>query len=522
MATAAAVLAAPFFGLAGAFLADRFLGLSVAAGFTVGFALLGVLVAPYYRKSGAVTLPDFLAVRFGNPLVRFAAMVILVAVSLPILAAAMALAAEVAVLSLRLSPGVAAVAVLVTVLLTSLLGGMRAATFSGGAQAAVAILAILVPAALLSTQEYGLPVPQVTFGYALQATAGEAPIGVLSGDALPVSGLDDFNTLALALCLALGLAAMPHLVARFGAAPGVGQARVTAGWAIVVVGIVAATAPAIAAFVRLSILRDVVGVELADLPQWIFDYGRAGMLLVCGEAPISAAAIGTACGAGTVVNGLVPSDIAIGADLVTLGFAEITGLPYVLTALVAAGAIAVALATAAATLTAIATSLGNDLFGRLFARRASAGRRLIVTRLALIAVAAVASWLAFHRADEVFAYAIAAPSVAAAGFFPALVLGVFWKRTTFWGALTGMVAGGGATIVYAIMLNTGALAPVPVTGLTDAGVSAAASAVFGLPLGFALTIVVSLLTRAPGPGRLEVADAIRRPSPDPILEDHAV
>jgi cation/acetate symporter len=376
---------------------------------------------------------------------------------------------------------------------------------------------------LLSVQEYGFPAPQITFGYAIADTSGAAgsTIGILAGNALPIADLDGFNTLALALCLAAGIASLPHLVARFGAAPGVGQARLTAGWALVIVAIVAATAPALAAFARLAILRDTIGVELADLPQWIYAYGRAGMLLICGAAPVSAAAIGTACGAGTVVNGLVAGDIALSADLVTLGFADITGLPYVLTALIAAGAIAAGLATAAATLTAIASSLGNDLFGRLFARRASAGRRLIVSRLALILVALLAAWLALHRPGDVFAYAFAAPSVAAAGFFPALVLGIFWKRTTFWGALIGMIAGAGATAAYAVMLHTGSLNPIPVVGLTDTGVSAAASAIFAVPLGFALTVIVSLVTQAPGIGRLEVTDAIRRPSPDPILEDHA-
>lgn len=522
MASATAILAFPFVGLAGAFLADRFLGLAIAAGLVSGFALLAVVVAPYYRKSGAVTLPDYLAVRFGNPLVRIVAAIVLAAVTIPILAATMAITGEVAAAVLHLAPEAAAIAVLVTVLLTSLLGGMRATTFASGAQAIVVLFAILVPTMLLSLQEFRFPIPQITFGYALaEAEAGGGPIGVLAGNTLRTAGLDGFNTLALALGLAMGVASLPQLVARFGAAPGAGQARLTAGWALVVAGIVVCTAPAIAAFVRLAILRDVVGVELADLPQWLFDYGRAGMIEVCGEAPVSAAAIGAACGAGTVINGLTPSDIALDADLVTLGFADITGLPYVLTALIAAGAIAAALGTAAAALTTIAASLGNDILAGLFARRASAGRRLIVTRLAMIAVAALGAWIAFNRPDDAFAYAIAAPSVAAAGFFPALVLAVFWKRATFWGALLGMAAGAGVTAAYAAMVISGGLPPLVVPGLTETGISAPASGVFGVPLGFAVTIAVSLVTRAPGLGRREVVDAIRRPSPDPVLEDHA-
>ena len=522
LATAAAALALPFAGLAGAYFADRMLGLAATAGLVAGFALLAVVVAPYYRKSGGITLPDYLAVRFGNPLVRFAAVVILFIVSLPVLAAAMWIASDVAATVLHLPRHAAAIAVLVLVLVTALPGGLRSNTFIGGAQAVVALLALLVPAVLLSIQEYGFPIPQITFGYAdAEAASVTEAIGVLAGRALPVSGLDGFNVLGFAVALALGVASFPHLIARSGAAPSIGEARQSAGWALIFVGIAAATAPALAAFVRLAILRDVVGVELADLPDWVFEYGRSGLLAVCGAAPVSAAAIGTACGAGTVVNGLVPTDIALSADLVTLGFADITGLPYVLTALIAAGAIAAALATAAATVTAIATSLGNDLFARIFARRGSAGRRLIVTRVALIAVAFLATWIAERHADEAFALAVAAPSVAAAGFFPVLVLGVFWKRTNFWGALLGMTAGASVTAVYAAMVVSGDLAPVPITGLTEAGVSAAAAGIVGVPLGFVVTILISLLTPAPGLGRRQVLDAIRRPSPDPVLEDHA-
>ncbi|MCB1501035.1 MAG: VC_2705 family sodium/solute symporter [Bauldia sp.] len=522
LATAAAVLALPFAGLAGAYFADRMLGLAATAGLLAGFVLLAVVVAPYYRKSGGITLPDYLAVRFGNPLIRVVAVAILVVVSLPVLGAAMWVGSDVAASVLHLPRHAATIAVLVLVLITALFGGMRATTFVGGAQAVVALLALLVPAVLLSIQEYGFPVPQITFGYADAATASVTEaVGVLAGKALPVAGLDGFNVLAFAVCLAFGVASFPHLVARAGAAPNIGEARRSAGWALVFVAIAATTAPALAAFARLAILRDVVGVDLADLPDWLFDYGRAGLIEVCGAAPISAAAIGTACGAGTVVKGLIPTDIALSADLVTLGFADITGLPYVLTALIAAGAIAAALATAAATVTAIAASLGNDLISRLFARRGSAGRRLVVVRVALIAVTLAAAWIVEHHADEAFAFAVAAPSVAAAGFFPVLVLGMFWGRTTFWGALLGMSTGATVTAVYAAMVVWGDLAPVPIAGLTEAGLSAAAAGIVGVPLGFVVTILVSLLTAAPGIGRREVLDAIRRPSPDPVLEDHA-
>lgn len=522
MAAAAAILFFPFIGLAGAFLADLRLGLATVAALVAGFVLVAVVVAPYYRKSGGVTLPDYLAVRYGNPLIRLVAVLILCVATFPVLVATMRVATDIAVATLHFSPRIAATSVLAMVLVTSLLGGLRATTLTGGAQAIVALIAVLIPTAILSVQEYGFPVPQLTFGYAMEEAAAEAGnIAVTYGNVLPLDSLDGFNILAFAVSLAFGVAAFPQVVTRFGAATGAGEARRTAGWALVVLGLFAATAPAIAAFVRLAILRDVVGAELADLPQWIFDYGHAGLIAICGTAPLSAAAIGTACGAGTVVNGLVPGDIAMSADLVTLGFADITGLPYILTALIATGAIAAALGTAAAAAVTLSGSLGNDLVSRLVARRASGGRRLVVTRLVLIAVTAAAAWVAGRTPETAFGWAIAAPSIAAAGLFPALLLGVFWTRATFWGALAGMIGGGGATAAYAFLVVSAGMAPLPLPGLTDSGLSAAAAGIVGVPLGFLVAVAVSLLTASPGPGRRQVVDAIRRPSPDPILEDHA-
>jgi cation/acetate symporter len=524
MATAAGFLsAAGFLGIAGAFFADRMAGFALAVGWAGGFVLLAVLIAPYYRKSGAVTLPDFLAVRFGNPLLRVAGVIVLLAASLPILAAAIAVAAAIAQHALNIAPEIAITGVLAIILLSSLLGGMRAITLVAGAQAIVILLGILAPAVLLSMQDYGLPVPQITFGYAIAETASAAatPIGIIAGEILPVSGLDGFNLLAVALCLAAGLATLPQVVARSGTTPGVAEARRAAGWSLVVVALIAMTVPAIAAFARLAILRDTVGVELADLPQWIFDYGRLGLVRVCGGEPVSVAAIGTACGASTVLNGLVPGDIALGAEAITLAFADIAGLPYVVTALIAAGALAAALGAASAALLTIAASLGHDVYGRLLDRRAPAGRRLIVSRLLLIAVAALGAWLAVNRRGDMFAFTSAAPSLAAAGFFPAIVLGVWWRRTTFWGVLAGTVAGFAVTAAYVLMTRSGAMPLLRVVGLTDNGISAAASAVIGVPLGFIVAVIVSLLTPAPGEVRLEVVDAIRRPSPDPVLEDHA-
>jgi cation/acetate symporter len=525
MATGAAfITAAGFIGIAGAFFASQAAGLAVAVGWLGGFIVLAVAVAPYYRKSGAVTLPDLLAVRFGNPLVRILGVVVLVVVSLPLLAASIAMASHVAAAALHIGPDLATGATCVIVLLCSLLGGMRAVTLVAGAQAIVILFGTVAPSLVFSLQQYGLPIPQLTYGNAIAdaAAIATAPVGFLSSSVFPVSSLDGFNLFALALCIAAGVASLPHILARSSTTTGIAETRVSVAWALVVVAVVAATAPAIAAFVRLAIVGEAVGVEGADLPQWLFDYSAIGLIKVCGAHVATVADISAACGASAVVNGLAPGDIGIGAEGIALGFADIASVPYVLTALIAAAVLAAALGAAGAVVITLATSIAHDVYGTMIDRRAAGGRRLIVARVALLGFVAIAAWMAVTDPGDTFALAFAAPSLAAAGFFPAVVLGIWWRRTTFWGAALGMIAGFGATAAYVLMLQAGAIAPLHVVGLTKTGISGAAAAIFGLPLGFAVTVIVSLMTPEPSAARLEVVDAIRRPNPDPVLEDHAV
>ncbi|MEP0323380.1 VC_2705 family sodium/solute symporter [Bauldia litoralis] len=524
MATAAAMLAsAGFLGIAGAFYAGETAGLALSVGWAGGLAVLAIAVAPYYRKSGAVTLPDFLAVRFGNPLVRILGIVVLLACSLPLLAAAIVVAGRVAGASLHIDPTTAVAAVCMVLLFSSLFGGMRGVTLAAGAQAIVILIGVVTPALVYSLQLYGLPIPQLTYGDAMaqNALADAASLTLFSTGGLPDGGLDGFNLFALALSIVGGVVCLPHVLARSGTTRGIADARLSAGWALLVVAVVASTAPAFAAFAKSAILAEVVGTELADLPAWLFDYGADGLVRVCGDAITTVAAISTACGASAVVNGLAPGDIAIAAEVVTLGFADITGLPYVLTALIAAAVLAAALGTAGAVAMALGASAGHDFYTMLVNRRAPAGRRLFIARLFLILFVAAGGWLAASAPEDALAIAFASPSLAAAGFFPAVILGIWWRRTTFRGAAVGMIAGFGVTAAYVLMLRAGSIAPLPIVGLTD-GLSAAAAAIFGVPIGLAVTVIVSLVGAAPSDARIAVVDAIRRPSPDPVLEDHAV
>lgn len=519
MATAAAFLSGG--GLAaivGAFFADAAAGLAVAAGWTLGFVLLAVLVAPYYRKSGAVTLPDFLAVRYGNPLLRVAGVVVLLVSSFALLPAAIAAGASIVGFFLHMRAEVALAVVVLTLLLSSLAGGMRAVTFVAGAQAILVLLAMLVPATLLSAESFALPLPQLTYGFALDAAAGEDRIRLLAGPSSPLVRLGGVNLLALAVTLALAVASLPHVLARSGTATGMAAARRSVAWALVIVAAVTVTAPAIAAFARAAILDTVVGVGLDELPTWLFAYGRTGLIEACGVAAASAADIGTTCGAETVINGLAAGDLAVSGEALVLGFADMVDLPYVISALIAAGVLAAALATAGAVLMAVTATLGHDVYARMVNRRASAGRRLIVSRLALLAALAVGAWLAATRPGDAVGFAVYAPALAASGFFPPVVLGLWWERTTWLGALAGMVAGFAAALGYILVTDYGAgSVPGPA-----AGIPGAAAAFFAVPLGLAVAAAVSLVGPRPSESRLAVLAALRRPSRDPILEDHAV
>ncbi|WP_421725274.1 VC_2705 family sodium/solute symporter [Bauldia sp.] len=525
LATAASfVSAAGLIGLVGAFFTDQTAGFAVAAGWTVGFVLLAVAVAPFYRKSGAVTVADFLAVRYGNPLVRILGVIVLIVVLLPLLAAGVSLASEAIAVALDLPPMSVLIGMAVVTVVGSVFGGMRAVTLIAGAQAIVILFGVLVPAIVFSLEQYGVPIPHITLGNAIgdSSWAAGSPIEALRSRLMPVATLDGFNLFLMMLCLAAGVASLPQVVARSGTVATMSAARYSVAWALLVVGLVAATAPALAVFARLAILNDVVGVEVIDLPGWVFAFTSNGALAICGAAVTDVAAISDACGAAAVVNGLEPGDIAITGDIIALGFADITTLPYFLTALLTAAVLAAALGVAGAAVIGIATSLGHDVYGSLINRRATAGRRLAVSRVGLLAAAVLATWLAAYHTDAILALAFTAPSLAASGFLPAIVLGIWWRRTTFWGAIAGMVAGFGTAAGYIGLLFAETIEPLTIAGVTETGIAPAAAAALGVPVGFAVTAAVSILTPAPSAARLAVLDAIRRPNPDPLLEDHAV
>ncbi len=514
IATAAAFLSAgAIFTLAAAVLSDYRAGIAITLGWSLGFLLLAVLIAPYLRKSGTFGVADFLAFRFANRGVRLVAAVIVVITLLPALAAAVATGTLVVTRLFALSSHSAAVLVVLLILSGTVLGGMRSVTLTALAQYIVLAIAFVVPAAIVSTIAYSLPIPQIAAGLAYSDAAALAASGDLAAPLasrfLPLVPDGGFQLLAMTVALAAGVAALPHLLMRSATVDDAPATRRSIGWALVFALIVALTVPAYATFAKLALLRDTVGSAIGDLPDWLFALGRHGLVRLCGADATSATAATQACTALHGTAGAVAApDLAVSGDIVMLAWGDIVSLPYVVTALIFVGILAAALAAANAMALAIAEALGHDLYGRLIDPKASAGRRLIFTRLALAATVLVAAWLGAARSGDVFPLAAATLSLVAGGLFPTLFLAVWWRRANGAGAIAGMLAGFAVTLAIVIGGRYPGLLPADARG---SGLSPLLAALVGLPVGFLLAITVSLATRAPSPSQDALVDALRRP-----------
>jgi cation/acetate symporter len=516
---AALISGAMFLGLAGIFFADSERAAVFIIGVSLGFLVLAVAIAPYFRKSGAFGVADFLGVRYGGRAVRLVAVVVVVAALFAALAAAIATAAMLAATLLAVSMRTAFALVIIVAVLTCMLGGARAISRAAVVQYIVMVVAFLAPVMIVSLREFSVPVPQLTFGFALKdagllaLASGRDLAAALPSRLLPFSASGTFDTFTAIVCLAAGVACLPHVLLRSATAATVEGARRSAAWSLLFVLVIALAAPAYAAFARLFILREVVDSAIGTLPGWIFAYGKLGLVQTCGVDAVAVDAVAAACTGGT----LPANDLALGGDAIVRAAPAIFGLPPVFTALVAAGGLAAALAAANAIAFALASALGHDLYGSVIDRHASAGRRLIVTRLALAAAVVAAAWLATGHADGVEALALSAVSLSAGGLFPAIVLGVWWRRANAIGAVAAVVAGALATgLIIAENHLGGTLLP---TSLDWLGLSDLTAAILGLPIGLAACVVFSLATPPPSEDRNLIVAAIRRPGGTPFVQE---
>ena len=527
MASAAAVMGgAIYLGLAGIMLADPWTGAALTAGWSLGCLILAVGVAPYFRKSAAFGVADFLGIRYDSRAVRIAAVVVVVAALMAALAAALATAAFVASLLFGIPEAVALAVVTAVVLASTVLGGMRGITLSAIVQYIVLTVAFLAPVAIASFGDFSVPLPQFTFGFALEQSeriveAGGSNLGApLPGLFLPITGSGPALLLATIACIAAGVAALPHLVIRTATVPGIDDARRSAGWTLFFLLVVALTAPAYAAFTQLTVVRDLAGTGLEQLPNWIYSWGEIGLVGICGGDVASPVTAIESCRGGAGFTGnLAAADLAIGTDALVLAAPEIFDLPYVGTALVAVGALAATIAAANALAFTLASAIGHDFYGGVIDTRASAGRQLIVTRTIMVAGIAGAAWIAASRADDAFALALGAISLSAGGLFPAMILAVWWRRANAFGALAGIVVGGAVTAATILEYRYPGLVPLGPLDPAVLGLNELTAAIVGLPAGFLAAVAVSLVTPAPGEDDMALTDAIRRPGGTPFIQE---
>ncbi|HEY5798161.1 MAG TPA: sodium:solute symporter family protein [Bosea sp. (in: a-proteobacteria)] len=557
MATAADWMsAASFIGMAGTLYLLGYDGLAFILGWTGGYVLVATLIAPYLRKFGCYTVPDFLAFRFGGNAARIAGIVVLMSCSFTYVVAQIVGTGLIGARLLGMSFEVAVFVGLVGILVCSMLGGMRAVTWTQVAQYIVLIVAYLVPVVILSTQKFGIPIPQLTYGTVLsEIQIREAALGVpaAASHVVPFARYDPLNFFALVLCLMVGTASLPHVLMRYFTTPSVREARSSVAWTLLFIFILYFTAPAYAAFAKLEVFQNVIGKPLAELPGWIYSYGKIGLVQICGVNAVDVASITAACGKIAGHTGVLQlANFSIQADAIVIATPEIAGLPYVVSGLVAAGGLAAALSTADGLLLAIANALSHDVYARMINKNAPVARKLIIARVLLVVVAIIAAWVASGRPADIVAMVAWAFSLAAGGLFPALVMGIWSKKTTAAAAVAGIWAGFLATLTYLVVTRyfpgfgvnvLGMYSNVsPTTGaaLLDIAklkaeqpqifqqgwvainhplaskvgyfnVANISAGLFGMPIGFLTMFIVSRFTTAPTKELQDFIDKIRQP-----------
>jgi len=310
--------------------------------------------------------------------------------------------------------------------------------------------------------------------------------------------LHKLNFLALMLCLMVGTASLPHILTRYNTTTSVASARSSVGWTLFFIALFYLTVPVLAVLIKYEILGNLVGQHYGDLPDWVTAWRNVEphMLSIIDAN----------------YDGVVHwAEIAMHPDMIVLAAPEIAGLPYVLSGLVAAGALAAALSTADGLLLTIANALSHDVYYTMVDREASSQKRVIVAKILLLGVALLAAWIASLNTGNILFLVGAAFSIAASSFFPVLVLGVFWKRTTSRGAVAGMLAGLGLSLYYIATTYSFITHMTGYSGGLWFGIEPISSGVFGVPAGFVTAIAVSLCDRKPDARDLALVDYIRSP-----------
>ncbi len=511
MATAADWMsAASFISMAGIISFLGYDGSVYLMGWTGGYVLLALLLAPYLRKFGKFTVPDFVGDRYASQVARIVAVVCAIFVSFTYVAGQMRGVGIVFSRFLEVDITLGVLIGMGLVFFYAVLGGMKGITYTQVAQYCVLIFAYLVPAIFISMLVAGSPLPQVGFGAAelesgaflldrldgLHAELGFAPYTDGSKGMLDV--------LAITAALMVGTAGLPHVLIRFFTVPRVRDARTSVGWALLFIAILYTTAPAVAVFARTNLLNTVSDRPYAELPAWFRTWEETGLIswqdhdgdgrvqYVGPESPKT-------------------NELVIDRDIMVLANPEIAGLPAWVIGLIAAGGLAAALSTAAGLLLVVSSAVSHDLLKRAIKPDISERGELVAARLSAAVAVIVAGYLGIDPPGFVAEVVAFAFGLAASSFFPILILGIFWKRMNREGAIAGMVSGivfTAAYIVYFKFVNPAANTP----DHWWFGISPEGIGTVGMALNFAVSIVVARLTPPPPPEVQRMVEDIRVPA----------
>jgi len=517
MATAADWMSgASFVALAGGVYFGGYGYIGFVVGWTGGYVLVNSLMAPYLRKFGCYTVPDFIGTRYGGNVARLCAVVVLVVASFTYVTAQINASGTIAARALHIPFEVGVWIGLLGILMCSMLGGMRAVTWTQVAQYIVLIIAYLVPVIWMSNvQGFGV-IPHFTYGEAVQRIQELEPLvglGAVAADPVPglsvlrtphndpQGGMDSWKFVTLAFCMMAGTASLPHILMRYFTTPSVRAARKSVAFSLFFIFLLYFTAPALATLTKLQLLDPnlptaIIGqsYEMVSNLAWIRNWTDVGMLQV-----VDANA-----------DGIVQiNEFFMRPDIVVLATPEIAGLPYVISGLVAAGGLAAAMSTADGLLLAIANALSHDLYYKIIDPKADTRHRLIVARVLLLAIGALGAMIASLQLTGILGAVAWAFCFAASGLFFPLVLGVWWKRANKQGAIAGMVLGFLSGSAYLYYVYTG--------GEPWLGIDHLRFAIIGMPISLVAMVVVSLMTPEPDAETQAMVDEVRVPSGKAIL-----
>ena len=521
MATAADWMSgASFVAMAGGIYFKGYGYMALLVGWTGGYVLVASLLAPYLRKFGCYTVPDFIGTRYGGNLARLSAVIVLTVASFTYVTAQINATGTIASVALDIPFEIAVYVGLASILMCSMLGGMRAVTWTQVAQYIVLIIAYLLPVFWISNKmgagvfPHFMLADEVARIAELEAQFGLGEIKNSAADLKQVpkglAGITkahaEVNTtpwkfISLAVCMMAGTASLPHVMMRYFTTPSVKAARRSVGWSLFFIFLLYSSAPMLATLSKLSLMdpnlaTGIIGKSISEVQaiDWYQNWNQANLMFVSDFN-----------GNGT----LELNEFFMGGKAVVLATPEIAGLPYVISGLVAAGGMAAAMSTADGLVLAISNALSHDIYYKMINPKAETAKRLIVARVLLVLIGFAGATIAALEIQGILGSVIWAFDFAMSGLFFPLVLGVWWKRANAQGAVAGMLGGLIAGSAYLIAVRSGYPGFWGVTQLTFGIVGSLVSLV--------LMVVVSLMTKAPDAATQRMVDEVRIPSGKAIL-----